>query len=254
MHFITIAAVVIGTFAVCWLPFIHSGESVLAVLQRLFPFNRGIYEDKVGNFWGTTSLILKWKLWFSQPALVKMSLAATTLGLTPACVDVFRFPTQERFMYALGTSAFSFYLFAFQVHEKTILFPLLPLLLLAPEYGPYLVGWFSLVCTFGMYPLLLRDGLTIAYLASMALFGVIGMWMSPPPSSKWVSVASKVSVLGMFACHILAAVAKPPARYPDIFTYMFVGWSFLHVFCAWLALTWAQLNLDRPAIRKEKGA
>merc|ERR1711871_50295 len=106
------------------------------------------------------------------------------MGLLPSVVDVLRFPTQQRFLYALGCSAFSFYLFSFQVHEKTILFPLLPLLLLVGELGPYLVAWFSLVCTFSMYPLLLRDGLGLAYLGSMLLFAVIGLCLAPAPDPR----------------------------------------------------------------------
>ena len=64
----------------------HCVQEALTVLGRLFPFDRGIYEDKVtwqpgttiyalcqvGNFWGTTSLLIKWKQLFAQPVLVKM--------------------------------------------------------------------------------------------------------------------------------------------------------------------------------------
>ena len=113
-HFLCVAATVIVTFGVCWAPWIYSKESALQVLGRLFPFNRGIYEDKVANFWGATSLVLKWKRWFSQQGLIRLSLGATVVGLLPSMVDVFRFPTQQRFLYALGCSAFSFYLFSFQ--------------------------------------------------------------------------------------------------------------------------------------------
>jgi alpha-1,3-glucosyltransferase len=53
--------VVIATFVICWLPFIMAGqESVLQVLHRLFPFARGVFEDKVANFWCAISPF--WKL------------------------------------------------------------------------------------------------------------------------------------------------------------------------------------------------
>lgn len=39
-----IAAAVVSTFMVCWLPFIRSKESVLQVLHRVFPLARGLYE------------------------------------------------------------------------------------------------------------------------------------------------------------------------------------------------------------------
>jgi hypothetical protein len=52
----------IGTFIVCWLPFLLQPDpvgAVGAVLQRQFPFGRGLYEDKVANVWCSLSLVLK---------------------------------------------------------------------------------------------------------------------------------------------------------------------------------------------------
>ena len=82
LHLLKLAAAVLGTFAVMWLPFCSyrpslatmgdvggggdDGRSVgcdedswgcsclaslQAVLVRLFPFSRGLFEDKVANFW-----------------------------------------------------------------------------------------------------------------------------------------------------------------------------------------------------------
>jgi len=244
-----VACVVIGSMALCWAPFLYSVDGALTVLTRLFPFNRGLYEDKVANFWGATSLVLKWKQWFPKPVLVKMSLGATVTGLLPSCVNLFRFPTQQRFLYSLACSALSFYLFSFQVHEKTILFPLLPILLLSFELGPFLVAWFSLVCTFSMYPLLVRDGLALAYFAMMIMFSLIGLVLGKP-EPRWLNLPCKVSFLGMSVIHMIAAVKDPPARYPDLFTYMFVGWSFLHIFFALIILSWLQLSILRPEKKK----
>lgn len=39
-----IGVVVLGTFAICWSPFLNSKESALQVVRRLFPFGRGLYE------------------------------------------------------------------------------------------------------------------------------------------------------------------------------------------------------------------
>ncbi len=57
-----------------------------------------------------------------------------------------RFPTKLRFLHSLCISSLSFYLFSFQVHEKTILLPLMPLTLLIIEY-PAFVVWFGTVAT-----------------------------------------------------------------------------------------------------------
>lgn len=39
-----IGITVILSFAICWLPFLSTTESALQVLNRLFPFARGLYE------------------------------------------------------------------------------------------------------------------------------------------------------------------------------------------------------------------
>lgn len=52
----------------------------------------------------------------------------------------------------------AFFLASYQVHEKTILLPLLPAALLFP-IAPLLSAWFSLFSCWTMWPLLAKDGL-----------------------------------------------------------------------------------------------
>lgn len=58
-----------------------------------------------------------------------------------------------------------------QVHEKSILLPLMPILLLA-EQEPFLAGWMPIVSAFSMFPLLKKDGVAIAYA------GCVLLWIS----------------------------------------------------------------------------
>ena len=62
----------------------------------------------------------------------------------------------------MAASAYAFFLFSFQVHEKSILLPLLPVTLLGVEYP-----WMSLmqvsIAMFSMSGLLLKDRLAIPY-------------------------------------------------------------------------------------------
>ncbi|KAK1320934.1 putative dolichyl pyrophosphate Man9GlcNAc2 alpha-1,3-glucosyltransferase [Acorus calamus] len=51
--------VVTLTFAVVWSPYLYSLEAVMEVLSRLAPFERGVYEDYVANFWCTFSVLVK---------------------------------------------------------------------------------------------------------------------------------------------------------------------------------------------------
>ena len=63
---VRLAAVVVATFAVCWLPYMSSWQATMEVLERLTPVKRGLFEDYVANFWCVTSLAIKWRRLFSQ--------------------------------------------------------------------------------------------------------------------------------------------------------------------------------------------
>ncbi|MBA0740531.1 hypothetical protein Gogos_013726 [Gossypium gossypioides] len=160
---------VIGTFAVVWWPYLQSKDAALAVLSRLAPFERGIYEDYVANFWCTSSVLVKWKKLYSTQSLRIFSLAATFITCLPSMVQQILAPSSKGFLYALLNSSFSFYLFSFQVHEKSILLPLLPLTLLALEES-HSILWLTHFAMFSMFPLLHRDKLVLAYMALYALF------------------------------------------------------------------------------------
>ena len=44
LKLLKLAVVVVGTFALCWLPFLRDKNLALQVLRRVFPVDRGIYE------------------------------------------------------------------------------------------------------------------------------------------------------------------------------------------------------------------
>ncbi len=119
---ILIGLTVITTFVILWLPFISSGlDLTLQVLQRLFPFSRGLFEDKVANFWCSISVLIKLKEKFSIETLSKISLFVTALLNLPSGLDLLFRPTRQRFLLSLVNSSLIFFLFSFQVHEKSIL-------------------------------------------------------------------------------------------------------------------------------------
>ena len=152
--FIRLALVTTSTFLLVFLPFLPPFASFSAILDpisRIFPFDRGLFEDKVANFWCASNVIFKWKAWASRGFLVKSSTFLTALGFLPAVVGLLRAGIQHSqnlnkqaevavkkeqtpflplLTYALLSSSMSFFLFSFQVHEKTILLPLLPITLL----------------------------------------------------------------------------------------------------------------------------
>ncbi|KAJ4707105.1 Alpha-1,3-glucosyltransferase [Melia azedarach] len=130
---IKLGLMVLGTFTVVWWPYLHSMDAVLGVLSRLAPFERGIYEDYVANFWCTSSVLIKWKRLFTIQSLKLVSFTATVLTCLPSMIQQVLAPSRRGFLYGLLNSSFSFYFFSFQVHEKSILLPLLPASLLALE-------------------------------------------------------------------------------------------------------------------------
>lgn len=123
-------------------------DSILQPIIRIFPFNRGLFEDKVSNFWCASSVAIKWRSWMQDTSLIRLSTAFTAIGFAPGVAVTLYIAwsmrlkgsatTEERrstvllplLPYTLLNSSLSFFLFSFQVHEKTILLPLLPLTLI----------------------------------------------------------------------------------------------------------------------------
>ncbi|KAE8722586.1 putative dolichyl pyrophosphate Man9GlcNAc2 alpha-1,3-glucosyltransferase [Hibiscus syriacus] len=231
---------VIGTFAVVWWPYLQSKEAALTVISRLAPFERGIYEDYVANFWCTSSVLVKWKKLYTTQSSRIFSLTATLLTCLPSMVQQVLVPSRKGFLYALLNSSFSFYLFSYQVHEKSILLPLLPLALLALEERRSLL-WLTHFAMFSMLPLLHRDKLILPYMAIYTLFILVYFAPDGPGArcngSKTLDHSPKKTRRGMefisfiafhpfvmgflglcsLILHVIYLTMHPPNRYPFLF-------------------------------------
>ena len=75
-----IGTVVILTFCAVWWPFLQDFDQLKQVLVRIFPLNRGLFEDKVSNVWCTVNVFYKLKEIFDQQTLAMVSAAITLLG------------------------------------------------------------------------------------------------------------------------------------------------------------------------------
>ena len=218
---------------------------LLDPLTRIFPFGRGLFEDKVANFWCASNVVFKWRNWAGALTLIRLSTILTALGFLPAVIVLVRGSyilwkardTAERLAlenaveeksrsaedgaasiadgkprkteqpllpllpYALLTSSLSFFLFSFQVHEKTILVPLLPITMLMSSAAleSAFFGWGALVnnvAMFSMWPLLKRDGLGVQYIALLLLWNrLIGYNPAKLPKWSFVQVLSVVSLI-----------------------------------------------------------
>ncbi|XP_064605704.1 dolichyl pyrophosphate Man9GlcNAc2 alpha-1,3-glucosyltransferase-like isoform X2 [Liolophura sinensis] len=221
-----IGVVVLGTFAICWLPFLNNKESALQVLQRLFPFGRGLYEDKVANVWCSVTVLVKLKQILTVDSLIKLCFCSTLVGLIPSSINLLFIPSIQRFKLALINSALVFFLFSFQVHEKSILIAALPVCLSLPEH-PLASIWFLLISVSSMFPLLVKDQLVVPYFGSMLLFTIVTFLCLKPfetetfrknKSLEWsMFLCFVLSVSGAQIQNVLSLIVRPPPTLPDLF-------------------------------------
>jgi len=252
------------TFAAAWAPWWMDGGTagVLAVLERLAPLRRweggeawveaapgeprrppqtppppprrGIFEDYVANFWCTTHVLIKWKRLFSQAALARAALALTALASLPAFAAGVARPSASGLRHALAASAAAFYLFSYQVHEKSVLLPLLPVTLLA-DAEPLLAAVAPAVAAFSMWPLLARDGVGAAYAGVMLVWGAVA-W--PERAGRGVTAAAVAAGAVAALLHAGAAFIPPPASLPWLWDAAITGACFPLMAGATAYLNW----------------
>lgn len=123
--------------------------TIIQAIHRIFPLARGLFEDKVANFWCAANVLIKFRNLAPVTTLAKVALLMTFLAVLPGMMimiwvswtlapsnsedSIFKdvVPRSVNLLpYALFNSSMSFYLFSFQVHEKTILLPILPLMMI----------------------------------------------------------------------------------------------------------------------------
>ncbi|KAI9223397.1 glycosyl transferase [Blastocladiella britannica] len=210
--FVKLGCAVLVTFALHAWPFRYD---LPQVLHRVFPVARGLYEDKVANVWCAISPVIKLRMLFTQPQLVRISMITTLAASAPSLGALFATPTLHRLLLSMFAVSMSFFLFAFQVHEKSILLPMTPALMLMayrPRGHAHWVAPMQALATFSMWPLLSRDGLAVPY---AVLTG--GWWILTVPRSasglrRWAMWAGLIVCLGL---HAVEAMVPPPSRYPD---------------------------------------
>ncbi|KAF4797256.1 hypothetical protein TURU_077779 [Turdus rufiventris] len=234
-----VAGGAVGTVQLC-----QTSPSALAAQLR---------EDKVANIWCSLSVLIKIKNVISPRTQLKLSFAVTFLSLLPACIKLTVQPSLRGFKFALVSCALSFFLFSFQVHEKSILLVSIPVCLIINEI-PFMATWFLLVSTFSLLPLLQKDELllpyavtTPAFLAvclasfsilektsaedlqlkafSLSLKGYVSWFKSFPRIVRSLFLLS-LSLMGILS--VLSAALPPPQRLPDLFPVAVAVVSCLH--------------------------
>uniref|UniRef100_A0A4W3HY39 Alpha-1,3-glucosyltransferase n=1 Tax=Callorhinchus milii TaxID=7868 RepID=A0A4W3HY39_CALMI len=230
---LAVAVTVLTVFAACWLPFLSDVAHVQQLLRRLFPVERGLFEVReLGE-----RLLYNVRLC----SLPTPSAVATLLSVLPGCLKLTVTPTLRGFRLALVTCSLSFFLFSFQVHEKSILLVAVPVCLLLHEV-PFMATWFLLVSTFSMLPLLLKDELLLPYVVTSLTFLLASTQLLRPldststvdlqlqsfsqclrryfpglPAPPHLLKLFLLSMAGMVTLSLASAVLVPPRTLPDLF-------------------------------------
>lgn len=274
MRLTSIGVITLSTFAVVLAPlYISGGLPVLTqVVIRVFPFARGLWEDKVANVWCTLNTFVKLKLLFTPDQLQKLSLVATLGAIMPPMAIIFFYPKKHLLAWAFSAGAWAFFLFSFQVHEKSVLIPLMPTTLLIAGGGRTakdrsilpLVFWINNVAMFSMWPLLKREGLGLQFFVMTLCWNwlvgnfnfLLHNWPWPnseyklrthllPSNSIFWKLCVIASYTAMSAVHVMEwlAMSSSPmvrnifdpilARFPDFFVVLNVTMS-----CASFGLFW----------------
>ncbi|XP_078040141.1 dolichyl pyrophosphate Man9GlcNAc2 alpha-1,3-glucosyltransferase-like [Augochlora pura] len=184
---------VVFTFLITWFPFVKSLETFTIVIFRLFPIARGVFEDKVANIWCAINVIYKLHGTFTNSQLARICLVATIVAVSPSCINIYLKPQRERFVISLINCALAFFLFSFQVHEKSILLVAIPVLLHF-QNDPFPCFWFLIISHFSMLPLFMKDNLYLAYWITLIFYTLTTYWLHPDilnHQKPWVAEITK---------------------------------------------------------------
>lgn len=225
-------------------------------VHRIFPFARGLFEDKVANIWCAIHNFHKLNQ-YSSPLLQRAALAATSAAISVPCLILFLKPRKELLPLGLAATSWGFFLCSYQVHEKNVLLPLLPMTLLLSSNGgllPSIRAWVGLANMLGvwtMYPLLKRDDLRVPYFVITLLWAyLLGL---PPVSLSAYQDGGKGALglltkvvhlniyLAMVGWHVIEASWSPPVGKPDLWTVANTlvgvgGFGLCYLWCLWRLL------------------
>jgi alpha-1,3-glucosyltransferase len=244
-------------------------------IHRIFPFARGLFEDKVANIWCAVHSSGLHKLnRYSSTSLSRAALLLTLASITPPCLVIFLRPKKQLTPLAFAATAWGFFMCSYQVHEKNVLLPLLPMtLLLASEGGMKpstraWVGYANLLACWTMFPLLARDELRIPYAALTLLWCYL---MGLPPCSIAAYTAStaegglhwstKIIHLGTYAVmliwHGLELFVPPPTSKPDLWVVANVclgaaGFGLCYLWCLWRLVDESGILVDLGLVQKPR--
>ncbi len=128
----------------------------------------------------------------------------------------------------------SFFMFSFHVHEKTILLPLLPVILCMKDMNQ-IIPVFTLVSSFSLFPLLQREnqvftyyGLTIFYYFFSKYLAEKQCQINGNSSFFLLFLIEIFDFLLITVYHICEQYIPPPSRFPWLYPMLNAALSFLN--------------------------
>ncbi|KAI1317351.1 Glucosyltransferase-like protein [Mortierella claussenii] len=238
---IKLGTTVIATLGLLFSPWLRSQDEILQVVHRIFPVFRGLYQDKVANIWCAVNVVIKLRELFDIQQLVRFSTLATLLSFLPSVIHLLAKPTKRGLLYGLINSSLSFFLLSFQVHEKSILIPALPITLLILD-EPAVASLFVTLATFSMFPLLKQEQLFLQYAV------LLGFWIwltraTAHTASQLLQLLTVLNLVAMTTLHAVEYLVPPPARYPDIYSVANALWSAGGFILFWVYFNYRQFTL-----------
>ncbi|KAI9798400.1 MAG: Glucosyltransferase-like protein [Piccolia ochrophora] len=253
-------------------------QQLFQSIYRIFPFSRGIFEDKVANLWCALNVIVKLRQ-YPPLLLQRLSLVATLAAITPPCAILLMKPHNDAIPYGIAATAWGFFLCSFQVHEKSVLLPLLPMTLVLAHRAGFSVsirawiGWANILGAWTCFPLLKRDQLRVPYAVLTLVWAYL---LALPPASfsaylgrgasreDGLATTTKLVHLSFYALmaawHVGEALVDPPAGKPDLWVVLNVelgaaGFGICYLWCVWRCLETSGLleTWRRTSWPSEKG-
>ncbi|KAL8836100.1 MAG: hypothetical protein Q9170_003048 [Blastenia crenularia] len=240
-------------------------------IHRIFPFARGLFEDKVSNMWCAIHTFHKLNI-YPLGQMQRISTVVTIISILPSTMIISLFPRAELLPWAMASTAWGFYLCSFQVHEKSVLLPLLPMTILLGGDGGLgtemraWIGWANMLGVWTLFPLLKRDELRMPYAVLTLLWSFL---LGLPPTSLSLyfgrqsrngelKVLTKMLHLGFYflivAWHVGEAFVPPPEDKPDLWVVLnvligFAGFGVCFVWCSWQLILRSGMMEDYFGVR-----
>ena len=235
-------------------------------IHRIFPFARGLFEDKVANIWCAIHTFHKLHR-YPSATIQRSALLATSAAIIPPCFILFLRPRRQLVPLAFAACSWGFFLCSYQVHEKNVLLPLLPMTLLLGGEGGLQpstrswVGFANILGTWTMFPLLKRDELRVPYFTLLLLWTYL---MGLDPISLAASLESGHSgpeliskllhlmfLATMVVWHAAEAFVPPPRGKPDIWVVANVlvgaaGFGLCYLWCLGMLIVKSKIFSKSP--------